>query len=410
MTHDTPAPEFTLSPKVAFLLELGRALQRYGAPAHRLEEALTWVARRLGMQAQYFCVPTAFFAFLGEKGHRQRAYLERTNSGDTDLAKLSDVYGVAREVAQGRKDVEAAHAKLRRLVAAPPRWSPPLHVAGCGLSGAAAAILFGGGWLDVFYGGLTGLLSGLAPLLVRVRPGLSGLTAMLGAFLVSLGAGALGSLGYPCSPMAITLAGLVYFLPGLGLVVAMNELATGHLVSGTTRLAGIGMIFLQLAFGVVLGHSLGERWFHPVVHAAPHPPGWVLVPMVAVIALAFLVIFQARLRDYGWIALACGLAYGGSRLGAMLVGAEVGVGFGALGLGVASNLFSRRYDRPSLTMLLPGLMVLVPGSWGFRSVGYLLQDQVVLGLNTAVHMGSLAMALLVGLLLANAVVRPRMVL
>lgn len=399
-----------LSPKVAFLLELGRALQRYGAPAHRLEEALTRVARRLGMEAQYFCVPTAFFAFLGERGHRQRAYLERTNSGDTDLAKLSGVYDVARDVARGTLDAEAAHDRLRVLVAAPPRFSPPLLVMGCGLSGAAAALLFGGGWMDVLFGGLLGLVGGLSPLLARIRPGLSGLAALLGAFLVSLGAGALGSLGFACSPMVIILAGLVYFLPGLGLVVAMNELATGHLVAGTTRLAGVGMAFLQLAFGVLVGHQLGERWFHPVVKAAPHPAPWVLVPMVAVAALAFLVIFQARLRDYGWILAACALAFLGSRLGAALVGAEVGVGLGALALGVASNLFSRRYDRPSLTMLLPGLMLLVPGSWGFRSLGYLLQDQVVLGLNTAMHMGALAMALLVGLLLANAIVRPRMVL
>jgi uncharacterized membrane protein YjjP (DUF1212 family) len=410
MDEERQDDAFKLAPKLTFLLELGRALQRYGAPAHRLEEALTRVAGRLGMESQYFCVPTAFFAFIGEKHRRQRTYLERTQPGGPDLAKLSDVYGVAREVALGRLGAEAAHGRLRAVVEAPPVYGTVALVVASALAAAMAADFFGGGWADLGLACLLGLVSGLAPVVLRLRPALAGLAALLGALVVSLGANAAVALGLHCSPTVVTLASLVNFLPGLGLIIAMNELATGNLVSGTARFSGVAMTFLQLAFGVLLGHQLGRRWFTVLPTALPPLPGYMALGAVGLAAVAFMVLFQARRRDFGWILGACALGFAGARLGAWLGGAEFGVGLGAWLLGVGSNLFSRRFDRPSLTTLLPGLMILVPGSWGFRSLGYLFQDQVVLGLDTAVHMAVLAMSLLVGLLLANATVRPRMVL
>ena len=47
---------------VDFVLALGRALHRYGAPAHRLEEALSLVARQLGLAAEVFSTPTTIIA------------------------------------------------------------------------------------------------------------------------------------------------------------------------------------------------------------------------------------------------------------------------------------------------------------------------------------------------------------
>lgn len=402
---------FRLSPKLAFILELGRCLQMFGAPAHRLEEALTRVCRRLGMEGQFFCVPTGFFAFIGEKGHRQRTYLERTEPGATSLEKLSDVYEVAREVALGRLESEAAHERLREVTGRAPRFGSGLVMACSGLASGTAARFFGGGWLDLILATALGVCAGAVAILASRVRGVKGFSAAIGAMVVSFASAALAATLLPMTPTVLTLAGLFIYLPGLGLVISMNELATGNLVSGTARFSGTMMVFLQLAFGVALGQHLALRWFHAQPHLPTSLPGaWTLVPAVGLAALSYLVLFQARWRDYGWILGACVLAFAGSRLGALMLGAEFGVGMGALMLGIGSNLFSRRYDRPSLTTLLPGLMLLVPGSWGFRSLGFFFQDQALMGIDTAVRMVLLATALLAGLMMANAMVRPRMVL
>jgi len=57
--------------------------------------------------------------------------------------------------------------------------------------------------------------------------------------------------------------------------------------------------------------------------------------------------------------------------------------------------------------LLPGLMVLVPGGLGFKGLGFIIQKQVVVGLDTAFQALFVAIALLTGLLLAHAAVQPR---
>ncbi len=407
---NAPESTFHLSPRLAFLLELGRCLQKYGAPAHRLEEALTRVAQRLGMEGQFFCGPTAFFAFIGEQGQRQRTYLERTVAGDCSLDKLNTVYEVAREVGAGRMGAEEGQVRLRQVEDAPDRYSPTLVLLSTGLVSAAAVPLFGGGWGEVLFGGLAGLVGGLVPVFARGRAGLRDMGPALGALAVSFLACLANGLPVAMNPTTLILAGLVVHLPGLTLVTALNELATGHLVAGTARMAGTAMTFLQLAFGVVVGQQLGARLVPVHAHAPQVLPGWTLVPVVILAAMGFLVLFQGRTRDYGWTLGACALGLLGARAGAAVGGPEFGVGLGAFLLGVGSNLFSRRFDRPSLTTLLPGLMLLLPGSWGFRSLGMLFHDQVVLGMGTAVHMVLLATSLLAGLLMANAAVRPRMVL
>jgi uncharacterized membrane protein YjjB (DUF3815 family) len=56
-----------------------------------------------------------------------------------------------------------------------------------------------------------------------------------------------------------TLAGLIVLMPGLTLTVAMTELSTQHLASGTARLSAAFVTFLGMGFGVAVGNTLTNR-------------------------------------------------------------------------------------------------------------------------------------------------------
>jgi uncharacterized membrane protein YjjB (DUF3815 family) len=58
-------------------------------------------------------------------------------------------------------------------------------------------------------------------------------------------------------------------------------------------------------------------------------------------------------------------------------------------------------------VVAPGVLVLVPGSVGFRSITALLDDRVVAGIDTAFSALFTAVALVVGLLIANVVLPSR---
>lgn len=395
------------APEVAFCLELGRAFLAYGVPAHRFEEGMARICARLGIQGQFFALPTAFFASL-ESGGQRWTFFERCGASDLDLEKLSRVQELTEDLLAGRIDARASAERVRALLAAPPRWGRTLTVLSFGVGSMPAASFFGGGWREAALTGLLGLLVGLAAVLLGRREGLARLIHPVAGLLVGFLAVWLAHAVPNVSPQILTVAGLIVLLPGLRLVVAMNELATGNLVAGTARLVDTGMTFLALGFGVALGQRLAAPWLEGALRGAPLPlPGWTLAIALPVAAVGLLVLFRARSSDFPWILGACVLAFLGARGGSAWLGPQFGVGLGAFVLGAASNLFSRIAKRPAVVPLLPGLMVLVPGGLGFKGLEFIIQKQLVAGLDTAFQALFVAIALLTGLLLAHATVPAR---
>ena len=77
--------------------------------------------------------------------------------------------------------------------------------------------------------GVLAQLTDRSPQAARV---LEPVAALLAAALAVTAASVLG----PMSVQVATLSGLIVLLPGLGLTVAINELASRHLISGASRL------------------------------------------------------------------------------------------------------------------------------------------------------------------------------
>jgi uncharacterized membrane protein YjjB (DUF3815 family) len=79
-------------------------------------------------------------------------------------------------------------------------------------------------------------------------------------------------------------------------------------------------------------------------------------------------------------------------------------------VGACSNLYARIRDRPALVALTPGIIILVPGSVGFRSLTSFLNQETVAGIDFAFTMMIVAVALVGGILTANIVVPPKRIL
>ncbi len=397
-------------PAVAFTLRLAEALHRYGTPAHRLEGLMQRVSERLGLEGRFFCTPTSLFASFGPP-EALRTCLIRVEPGDMDLERLTQLDVLADGVIQGRlSPAEGAH-RVEAILARPERYGRLLQLLCWALSGGAAARLFGGGLKEMAVAAVSSLAIGSLAVVTRRQPSTARVLEPVAALLASSFAALAASMAGPLSVQVATLAGLIVLLPGLTLTVALNELAMRHLISGTSRLTSAALVFLQLGFGVALGSRLSVLLPPPAT--APLPPAlppWTQGVALGVAIIAIGVLFRARPKDWGWIAAAGTFAFAGARLGALLFGPQLGAFAGALLLGMSSNALARLRNRPSVTMVVPGLMLLVPGSVGFRSLASLLERDVVAGVDTAFSMLMVAVALVAGLLSANALVPPRKVL
>jgi uncharacterized membrane protein YjjB (DUF3815 family) len=191
----------------------------------------------------------------------------------------------------------------------------------------------------------------------------------------------------------------------------MTELATRNLVSGAARLSGALLVFMTIGVGFAVGSRLGTAAFGAALAHDPGPqPLWSEALALVITAGALLVLFRGHPRDYGWFLLGSTLSIVGSRTGAGLLGPELGAVIGALMVGIGSNLVARLRDRPVALMQMPGLMLLVPGSLGFRSVTALVAADTLSGVQTAFTVVLVAISLVTGLLMANVLVPPRRIL
>lgn len=389
------------------LLEaLGRALHRYGLASHRIEESLAAVCRRLGIRGEFFATPTAIFASLDIGGQTQTLLL-RLEPGEIDLGKLVRLDGVLRRLLSGDLSNGAAIAAVGRIVDAPARFGTALLLLGFLLVSSSAAVFFGGGPRDVAVAATVGLLTGVLSLAFARFAPTARVVETLAALLAGLVASAAGAWLDSTSIYVTTCAGLIVLFPGLSLTVGVNELATRNLAAGTVRLGGALLSFLQIGFGVAVGLRLGTLFFG--LPAGGNPVGlptlWTPLALLLV-ALALGILFQAAWRDFVWIALAVTLSFGASRL-ASQYGVEAGAFVGALVTGVASQLRGRIANRPVSVMMIPGMMLIVPGSVGFSSVSSLLSLDTVAGLQLAVTVASVVVAIVTGLLLSAAIIPSR---
>jgi uncharacterized membrane protein YjjP (DUF1212 family) len=412
MDIPVPAVEVTVPltssiPEVAFVLELGYAMQAFGVSASTLEKALGRVAQHLELEGAVFATPTGFLASLRKEGLHSKTYLMRVNTGWSSLEKLADAEALVDLVLSGQLDVAQARQHLAALSARAPRFGYWTRAGAHGLAAMGMAAIFGGSWHEVLLGAGLGLLVGIAVLAAQRRQHLARLSPLLGGLLSALGAVLLERWLPSVSYTILVISGIIGLLPGLGLLVSMQELGTGNLVSGTARMAGTGLVFILLAFGVGLGQQLDASWL-PTAQVVPQAlPAWADAPAIALVTFGFLVIFQGRPAHYGWTLAAGALAWGAAHFATQALGPVAGAGIAALALGSGCNTWARRTRRPGALLQLPSLMLILPGSLGVRSLTLMMQKQTLEGLQAGFQSVAVTVALMVGLLLANAMVPRR---
>lgn len=394
MREFVPETESNGAPSPAhFAVALAGALHRAGAPAHRLELAMNGFASVWGLPVKIFALPSAVLASVGD----ERLTMQIATPGEPDLARLADLHELAGRVTAEKLDPPTAMAELNRIERSEAPYRPAAVVGAFTLCAASAAPVFGGGLYELVAASLTGLVVGLAAVF------LSGpLLTTLAAVGVGATAGAVGQL-VPLDQTIPVIAGLLVFLPGFSLTIGMAEMSTGHRITGSSRVLGAGLALLQLGFGVALGKALvlGAGSGLAPLHVAL--PTGTAIWSLASVALSFTVLLRAPPSALPLIAMTVFLATRASAAGAELLGPSLGPALAALIVTTWSNGIARATRRPTALTQVPGILLLVPGSMGFRAVDALMQGNSAAGVEVAFQTALSATALVGGLLLGHAI-------
>jgi uncharacterized membrane protein YjjB (DUF3815 family) len=257
-----------------------------------------------------------------------------------------------------------------------------------------------------------GLAAGAAADLRKAPEGTREAVPVLAALVASFLAFTAERLGYHVHPVALLVAGLVAYLPGLQLAASMSELASGHWVAGSTRLVAGSTRLLLLVLGGLTGEEMAATIFSAsrAVAATSHPVtwSWLVTPLPA--GLAFAAMRSGEAKDRGWVVAMCYLAIFSARLATPLMGSTGGAFAGAFVTVIVSNLLTRVTQRPALAIGAPAILLLVPGVMGFMSLSSVLVGDISQAAMTVLQVLLISVSIALGLLLGGWVVEPRRLL
>lgn len=306
--------------------------------------------------------------------------------------KLQEVDRLIRSIRSGATPPEMAEKILDDIDNEPIPYRNVRNLAGWAVMGFFVAMLLGGDWLMMVFGGLTAfLIMGFNKLLSR--GGLPNFFHnVIGGFLATVPAAVFyefsATIGHTIVPSQLIATGIIVLLAGLTLVQSLLDGVTGSSINAAARffsaMLNTSGIVAGVAFGVAISRMLGMPL--PPVEVLPGSSAYnsIFLTVIggAMAAASFAVCCfaerQAVVLSFVTAAVGSGIYYvallpqGADRLLATTACAIV--------VGLTGGLISRRFLINPVITAVAGVTPFLPGSWIYRGMYAIMNEQVLLGI------------------------------
>lgn len=367
-----------------YLILLCRALMKYGAPTHRLEEYMRMTARVLEIDGQFLYIPGCMIiSFDDASTHTTEVKVVRSSQG-VDLSRLADVHEIYKEVIHDVIGVEEAYQRLDHVS----KMADKLHILlrilahGCA-SACVGPFAFQARPIDMPVCFMLGCMLGILQLILSPKSTLySNVFEISAAVLTSFLARAFGSIKLGDEPLfcfsALAQSAIALILPGYTVLCASLELQSGSIIAGSVRMVYAIIYSLFLGFGITVGTAVyglldSQATTAYICPASPitneylqrfpfvllftvclaivNLAKWKQIPMMLVISLSgYVVTYFSSKRFYS--------------------NTQVSNALGAFVIGVMGNFYSRIRHGLAAAAMLPAIWVLVPS--GLAASGSLI--------------------------------------
>ena len=390
------------------LLRFGAAMMRAGDTAFRVREWTGAIARAMGVETLSVRLALGGITASARRGSEHATLTREIAPPGIDAWRLGALENLARDVRPGLMPADLA-AKLAAIEAQPPLYSLWQTAAAVGAASGAFSYLNGGGALEVFAavaGGGIGQL--LRSLLLRRRLNqyaVTALCAVIASGVYCAIAAAAMRAGFGTLPDAAGFISSVLFLvPGFPFVAALLDLLQHQGLASITRLAYGTMLLLAAAFGLTIVAATAGLNATP---APPLPLGEPLTLLLRAIAsfcggCGFAILYNSSSRTV----LAVGaLALVGNELRLALNDAGITLApatfLGAFAVGLLASLARPRLHEPRIALTVPGIIIMVPGTYAFQTVVLFDQGDTLAAMQAAVLGGFVVGAMALGLAAAR---------
>ncbi|KAI9035778.1 threonine/serine exporter family protein [Aspergillus affinis] len=358
-----------------YIIRLCRALMKYGAPTHRLEEYMQMTANVLRVQGQFMYLPGCMImSFDDPLTHTAEVKVVSVVPG-LDLGRLAMTHNVYKKVMHGKLEVDRAILDLDELMKRKNRYHKPWVMVI--LSGLASVAV--GPWgfnarpIDMPIIFLLGCLLGiLQHVLAPASAMYSNVFEVSVAILVSFLARAFGSIRVGeeaifCFP-AMAQASIALILPGYSVLCSSLELQSHQIVAGSIRLVYTIIYCLFLGYGVTVGITIYGLIDNNATTESACPSDSLLVygndyiqrfVFVAIYCAIAGVINQAKWKQIPMMVFLGLSGYVTNYFANKALDGRLASTIGAFTIGLLANLYSRVWHGHAAAVIVPGMFTLV---------------------------------------------------
>jgi uncharacterized membrane protein YjjP (DUF1212 family) len=388
-----------------FVAALGAAMSAANYPVTMVHRVMEQTARAYGLDHEFLALPNyvQVGSATGEGIYIANPDFTVRYDQSFPLAKL-----VAR-APSGTVSPADGMAELDRIRNLDKRFPVWITITGYAVQSVGLALILQPTPWSLYGAAILGLLVGGLTVIGRRIEAIGYMLPTVCAFLVALivftfenrwhvGTDSLRALAAP----------LATFLPGAAITLAVIELATHHVVSGASRLVAGFMQIAQLAFGILIAAQIaGIADAYLVTTQFNRLGPWAPFLGVLVYGVGILLNFAPPAKFLPWMVVMLYVAYGGQWIGNEVLGSYASGFCGGLALILFALAISHRPNTPpTMSLVVPGFWLLVPGSLGFMGITQLLgTDSTAAVTGTLISMMSIAIGVQTGLLLWRAAIQ-----
>lgn len=388
-------------------INIGYELAISGAETFRIEDTITHILDSYGIASEVFAIPNFLIVTISEENQESITRMRRIGYHGTDLDMVENLNGLSRAICNRHPSPEEALQWLKIVHEKKKTYTYAVTLLGHFLGAMGFSILFGCGFIDMFYAGLCGIVIGLVNRnmqSLRVNPFFSTIAA---SFFMALAAYGLNVAGLVKNPDAVNIGALMNLVPGLLFTNAMRDIIYGDTNSGVNRIVQVFLIAAAIALGTAAALNFVNYFF-----TAPPTAPLIHHPLIVQCFAAFIgcIGFSLQFNIHGPGGLLCALggalAWGIYSIIFMLGFSELlAYFFAAAFAAVYAESMARIRKYPAISYLVVSIFPFIPGAGIYYAMTYAVDGQMQNFISRGMYTAAISGVIAVGILLVSTSVK-----
>jgi uncharacterized membrane protein YjjP (DUF1212 family) len=373
-------------------LDVGEGMLKNGAEVGRVEDTIERICKAYGaVHVEVFTIISVINAAIRMPDGSYSSQLRRVKQTSTNLNTLEGLNTLSRKICAEKPTLEEFDSMLHELKnkRTYPKW---VNVLASSVSTGAFCLFFGGGVIDAVLAFIIGTCIFLINNYQSSRLNSMAKT-VISAFFAAMVAGLANMAISSVNCDSIIIGSIMILVPGIMFGTAMRDLLCGDLIAGTLKILQAIIQTLMIGFGYMLSYAILD---HRIMSDVGGDKDLFLIQLVTslVTSVSFAIVFKINRRHLVNAGI-CGLLTYAAYFGVERISASFF--WAAFISSAAAALFSEVNARigkmPTLVMLMPGIVPIVPGGYLYRTVRDLVCGEFASALSNLTIAGEVALGM-----------------